>query len=130
MYPFGSLARSGATLAMGSDWPVSSPDPLAEMHVAVNRRMPPGYAFGQPDPNESPLLPEQAIDLRSALAAFTMGSAFVNHLDRTAGSIDVGKRADLVVVSENLFARPVEQIGEARVDATIVDGVVVHERLR
>jgi len=128
MYPFGSLVRSGATLAMGSDWPVSSPDPLAEIHVAVNRRMPPGYAYGGPDPNESPLLPEQAIDLPSALAGFTMGSAFVNHLDRITGSIEMGKRADLVVVSENLFARPAERIGEARVDATIVDGVVVHER--
>jgi predicted amidohydrolase YtcJ len=128
MYPIGSLVRSGAALAMGSDWPVSSPDALAEMHVAVNRRMPPGYLYGEPDADDPPLLPEQAVDLPTALAGFTIGSAFVNHLDRDTGSIEVGKRADLAVLSENLFAVGVDRIGQARVDMTIVDGAVVSER--
>jgi predicted amidohydrolase YtcJ len=128
MYPFGSLVRSGAKLAFGSDWPVSSADALAEVHVAVNRTMPPGYLYGEPDKNEKPLLPEERIDLPTAIASFTIGSAHVNHLDNITGSIEVGKRADLVVLSEDLFARPVEEIGETRVDLTLVDGSVVYER--
>lgn len=128
MYPFGSLVRSGAGLAFGSDWPVSSPDALAEIHVAVNRTMPPGYLYGEPGVDEQPLLPEERIDLPTALAAFTWGSAYVNHLDPMTGSIEIGKRADLVVLSENLLANPVEQIGQARVDMTLVDGAVVYER--
>jgi predicted amidohydrolase YtcJ len=128
MYPFGSLVRSGAKLAFGSDWPVSSADALAEVHVAVNRTMPPGYLYGDPDKNEKPLLPEERIDLPTAIASFTIGSAHVNHLDNITGSIEVGKRADLVVLSEDPFARPVEEIGETRVDLTLVDGSVVYER--
>ena len=128
MYPFGSLVRSGAKLAFGSDWPVSSPDALAELHVAVNRTMPPGYLYGEPEEDEKPLLPEERIDLPTAIAAFTNGSAHVNHLDDITGSIEVGKRADLVVLSDDPFARPMEAIGETRVDLTLVDGAVIYER--
>jgi predicted amidohydrolase YtcJ len=127
MYPFGTLVRSGARLAFGSDWPVSSPDPLAEVHVAVNRTMPPGYTYGDPDQPNEPLLPGERIDLPTALAASTDGSAYVNHLDHVTGSIEVGKRADLVVVSRDLFGDPVEEIGEATVDLTLVDGTVVFD---
>lgn len=128
LYPFGSLVRMGARLAFGSDWPVSSPDPLAQIHVAVNRTMPPGYAYGEPQQDEQPLLPEERVDLATALTASTMGSAYVNHLDRLTGSIEVGKRADLVVVSEDLSAVPPDRIGHAHVDMTLVDGAVVYER--
>ena len=128
IYPFGSLVRSGAKLAFGSDWPVSSPDTMAQVHVAVNRKMPPGYLYGEPDEGEKPLLPEERIDLPTAIAAFTNGSAHVNHLDDITGSIEVGKRADLVVLSDDPFARPMEAIGETRVDLTIVDGAVIYER--
>jgi predicted amidohydrolase YtcJ len=119
-YPFGSLVRSGATLAFGSDWSVSSPDPLWEMHVAVNRLPPPGYPYGEP--TEEVFLPEERIDLPTAIHAFTMGSAFVNHLDRETGSIEVGKLADLVVLDRDPFAHPPSAIGEARVLLTLVDG--------
>ncbi|HXF36020.1 MAG TPA: amidohydrolase [Actinomycetota bacterium] len=119
-YPFGSLVRSGAMLAFGSDWSVSSPDPLWEMHVAVNRLPPPGYPYGEP--TEEAFLPEERIDLPTAIHAFTMGSAFVNHLDRETGSIEVGKLADLVVLDRDLFAHPPSAIGEARVLLTLVDG--------
>ena len=128
IYPFGSLVRSGAKLAFGSDWPVSSPDIMAQVHVAVNRTMPPGYLYGEPAKDEEPLLPEERLDLPTAIAASTNGSAHVNHLDAIAGSIEAGKRADLVVLSEDLFATPVEAIGETRVDLTLVDGALVYER--
>lgn len=123
-YPFASLVRHGATLAMGSDWSVSSPDPLEEMHVAVNRMMPPGYPY-RVEQAEA-FLPDERIDLPTAIAAFTMGSAFVNHLERDTGSIEVGKYADLAVVNRNLFAHPVVEIAEASVELTFVEGERVY----
>jgi len=119
-YPFASLVRSGAVLAMGSDWSVSSPNPLWEMHVAVNRTSPPGYAYG--GGNVEPFLPEQRIDLPNAIAGFTINAAYVNHLERETGSIEVGKRADLAVLDRNPFEHPVDRIAEATVVRTLVDG--------
>ena len=126
-YPFGALVRTGASLCFGSDWPVSTPDPLQELHVAVNRVMPPDYPYG--DQGEAPVfLPEERLDLATSLAAFTIGSAYVNHLDDVTGSIEVGKLADLTVVDRDLFAHPAEEIAGARVDATFVEGIPVFER--
>ena len=119
-YPFASLVRSGATLAMGSDWSVSTPDPLEEMHVAVNRMMAPGYAYRVE--NREVFIPEERIDLGTAIGGFTMGTAFVNHLDASTGSIEVGKAADLVVLDRDLFAHPQEEIAEASVQLTLVAG--------
>jgi predicted amidohydrolase YtcJ len=113
-YPFGELARSGAALAAGSDWPVSSPDPLAAVHVAVNRRAPGDAAYDA-------FLPEQALDLATALAAYTSGSARVNHAD-DSGRIAVGSLADLAVLDRDPFAGPPEEIASARVCATYVEG--------
>jgi predicted amidohydrolase YtcJ len=127
-YPFGSLVRAGATLAMGSDWSVSSPNPLEEIHVAVNRVMAPTYLYG--NENQEVFLPDERLDLATSIAAFTMGSAFVNHLDDMTGSIEEGKYADLAVVDRDLFAHPVEDIGNAHVDATFVEGAPVYERNR
>jgi predicted amidohydrolase YtcJ len=118
-YPFGDLARSGAALAMGSDWPVSSPDPLAAIEVAVTRREPGG--------DLPPLLPEQAVDVRTALAAYTAGSARVNHLD-DGGRVGPGALADLVVLDRDVTAVPAEEISQARVDLTLVDGRPAWER--
>lgn len=125
-YPVASLVRAGAMLAMGSDWPVSTPDPIDQIHVAVNRVMPADYAYG--DGNHEVFVPEQRIDLSTALAAFTIGSAYVNHLDDEAGSIEAGKVADLAVVDRDLFESPVAEIGEASVDLTYVEGQRVFER--
>jgi predicted amidohydrolase YtcJ len=118
-YPFGDLARSGAVLVAGSDWPVSSPDPIQGIHVAVNRR-----SFGSGA--ESPVFfEEQRIDLRAALSAYTAGSAYVNHLDDT-GSIAVGNHADLVVLDRDPFAAPTDEIGATRVLETFVGGERVY----
>ncbi|MYW02728.1 amidohydrolase [Streptomyces sp. SID3343] len=118
-YPFGDLARSGATLAAGSDWPVSSPDPLQGIHVAVNRR---AHDAGDASPV---FFGEQCIDLRAALSAYTAGSAYVNHLDDT-GSIVVGNHADLVVLDRDPFAAPIDEIGATRVLETFVGGERVY----
>ena len=121
-YPFGDLLRSGAVLAAGSDWSVSTPDPLAAIHTAVNRKAAPGYEEGEYDA----FLPEQAIDLATSLAAYTAGSAWVNHLDETTGTIEVGKYADLAVLDRDPFAAPAEEIGATRVLQTFVEGQRVH----
>ncbi|GAB2602861.1 hypothetical protein Aab01nite_85270 [Paractinoplanes abujensis] len=112
-YPFGDLLRSGARLAGGSDWPVSTPDPLQGIHVAVNRTL--------PDEGREPFLPEQRLELGTALEAYTAGSAYVNRRD-DSGRLAPGCRADLVVLDRDLFARPIEEIGQARVAQTYVDG--------
>ncbi|WP_431774813.1 amidohydrolase [Streptomyces cucumeris] len=118
-YPFGALLRAGATLAAGSDWPVSSPDPLAGIHVAVNRRLPEAAA-GTPA-----FLPEQRIGLAAAVAAYTSGSAYVNHADDT-GTIAPGQLADLVVLDGDVFDGPPEAIAERRVLQTFVGGERVY----
>jgi predicted amidohydrolase YtcJ len=125
-YPFGSLVRSGARLAFGSDWSVSSPNPLEEMHVAVNRTgFPSAEGSDRPEALTVPLVPDEAIDLATAIEAFTMGSAHVNHLDDVTGSITPGKYADLVVLDRNLFELPTSEIHQARAQLTMVQGVQV-----
>ncbi|MFC9342205.1 amidohydrolase [Streptomyces sp. NPDC057020] len=119
-YPFGDLVRAGATLVAGSDWPVSSPDPLAGIHVAVNRREP-GTA------DERVFLPEQRLDPSTALAAYTAGSAHVNGHD-DAGALRPGNLADLVVLDRDILTGPPEEIAAARVERTYVGGRLVHAR--
>jgi len=114
-YPFASLARAGADLAAGSDWPVSSPDPLEAIHVAVNRRLDEPEAF----------LPQEALGVEQAFAAYTSGSARVNHLDDT-GTLAPGRLADLAVLDRDPFAGDPGEIRAARVVATYVDGRPVH----
>ncbi|MFI6897314.1 amidohydrolase [Streptomyces sp. NPDC050256] len=113
-YPFAALLRSGATVAAGSDWPVSSADPLHGIHTAVNRVVPGGD-------HSRAFLPEQRISLTDALAAYTAGSAYVNHLDDT-GTIRAGALADLVVLDRDPYAAPPEEIAGTRVLATYVGG--------
>lgn len=117
-YPFASLRRSGATLAFGSDWSVSTPDPLLQIDVAVNR-------VPTDDRSAEPFLAHECLDLPAALEAFTIGSAFVNRRDEDSGSIEAGKAADLVVLDRNLFGEDGPP-GEARVLATFVDGQPVY----
>jgi predicted amidohydrolase YtcJ len=117
-YPFGALLRSGARLAAGSDWPVSSPDPLHGIHVAVNRVA--------PDADDTPVfLPGERIGLAEALTAYTAGSAYVNHLDDT-GEVRSGALADLVVLDRDPFQEPAEAIAETRVSLTYVGGARVY----
>ena len=121
-YPFGDLHRAGARLVAGSDWPVSTPDPLAALHTAVNRT---SYGASGPE-GRQPFLPEQQIDLTTAFEAYTSGSAWVNHRD-DAGVLAPGAVADLVVLDRDPFADEPGAIGATKVVSTWVEGVPVFE---
>jgi predicted amidohydrolase YtcJ len=121
-YLFGDLLRSGARLAAGSDWAVSSANPLRAIHVAVNRSL-----QGSAGAEAEPFLPGQSLELAEALAAYTIGSAYVNHLDDETGTIEPGKLADLVVLDRDPFAGPKSDIGSTGVLATYVQGEPVFQ---
>ena len=119
-YPIGSMHRAGARLVGGSDWTVSTPNVFEEVEVAVTRVSPQHRDI-------PPFLPDEAIDLDTAVRAFTMGSAWASHRDTTTGSIEVGKLADLVVVDRDIAQEPANRLGDARVLLTLVEGEPVHE---
>jgi len=123
-YPFRSLLQAGAALCAGSDWPVSSPDPLWGVHVAVNRSLPAtvGGSGGEP------FLPAQRIGLGPALAAYTSGSARVNGLEQRVGAIRVGLDADFAIVDADLSVLPAGEICDASVQQTWVRGQLAYER--
>ena len=119
-YPFAELLASGARLAMGSDWAVTTADPLEQIEVAVTRVDPENR-------DNAPFLPQQRLTLDQAVDAFTAGSAHVNH-DEQAGAIEVGRRADLALLDTDLFAPGAPPVADARVALTVAAGAVVFER--
>ncbi|MGH7702155.1 MAG: amidohydrolase, partial [Gemmatimonadales bacterium] len=115
IYPNGSLARSGAVLVGGSDWSVSSLNPLDAIQVAMTRRdldSGPGAAW----------LPDQTVDLATMLAAYTIEGAYAAFEEEISGSVEVGKAADLIVLDRNLFTVPVTEIHWAKVLLTLLEG--------
>jgi predicted amidohydrolase YtcJ len=116
-YVFRSLADAGAELVCGSDWPVSSADPLEAVHVAVNRTAP-GSTL-------APLLGDEGIPIGAAIDAYTRGSAVINRLGASSGRLAIGMAADLAVLDRDVLALPAGEIASARVVATYVDGTRV-----
>jgi predicted amidohydrolase YtcJ len=123
-YPFRSLHETGSPLCAGSDWPVSSPNPLWGAHVAVNRKLPAG-AEGR---GGEAFLPEQALSLPVLLAAYTSGSARVNGLEGVTGGIRDGLDADFAIVDADLAHIPDGEIGQASVTQTWIRGQLVHQQ--
>ena len=123
-YPFRSLQDAGSQLCAGSDWPVSSPNPLWGAHVAVNRSLP-ADAGGH---GRDPFLPQQRLDLAAILAAYTSGSARVNGLDAATGSIREGLDADFAVIDADLSHIGNHEICRAAVTATWVRGQLVYQQ--
>jgi predicted amidohydrolase YtcJ len=125
-YRIGSALRLGTRIAFGSDWPVSSADPLQEMHVAVNRML--SVRLGEPGSVETtiPLLPAEGIGVDAAVDAFTRGVAYVNHEEDVAGTLEPGKIADIAVLSQDIYTMPRITLGNAYVALTIAGGRVVH----
>jgi predicted amidohydrolase YtcJ len=125
-YQIGSLLRLGTRVAFGSDWPVSSADPLQEIHVAVNRVL--SERLGRPGMPEcvNPFLPDQAITVDAAVDAFTSGVAWVNHEEDVAGRLLPGMRADVAVLDQDLFTIAPRDIGSTSVVTTVAGGTVVY----
>lgn len=117
-YAWHSLAESGAVLALGSDVPIEPIDPWPNLQVAVTRR----DRDGEP---EGGWYPEEALSLEQAVVGFTRGPAHAAGVP-TEGRLAAGTRADLIVLTEDPFAMPPEELSEVRPLATIVGGEVVH----
>ena len=118
MYPIRSVVNAGGMIAFGSDWFVSTANPFPQIETAVTRTDAEG--------DDEPFLPHEAIDLATALAAFTINSAYVNGIEEVTGSISVGKLADLIVLDRNVFAIPPKQLSETKVLLTLFGGDAVH----
>jgi predicted amidohydrolase YtcJ len=126
-FAFGALLRAGVPLAMGSDWPVSSPDPLWGIHTAVNRTAPRDDPHAQDEHAQHvPLLADESVDVRTAVHAYTLGAARANRLDEETGSLVPGKMADLVVLDADPFIEPAADLSSTRVQATFVGGALVY----
>ena len=118
LYPIGSLFANATVVAAGSDWPVSSANPLEAIEVAITRRA----EDAGPGPG---WLPEQRADLAQMLAADTSGGAWLDAEERERGTLEPGKRADLVVLDRDLFALEPHEISTVRVLWTIADGETI-----
>jgi predicted amidohydrolase YtcJ len=117
VYPAGSLHKAGAIIAGGSDWDISSFNPFRAMQVAVTRAL----GKGQP-----PLNIDERIPLEAAIDAYTINAAYAMKRDKTTGSLEVGKRADLAVLDRDILTVDPDTIGETKVLATYLDGRLVH----
>ncbi len=120
LYPIRSVVAAGAVVSGGSDWSVSSLAPLDGIQVAVTRRT--------PESHRPSWRPEEAVDLPTAIAMYTINAAYQNRLDRETGSIEVGKLADLVVLDRDLFEVPAGELHAVRVIRTLLEGRTVYLR--
>ncbi len=119
LYPIGSVARTGAVVVGGSDWSVSSLDPLQAIQVALTRR-------GPDEPPGEAWIPEERVDLATMLRAYTVNGAWLAHEEETRGALRPGLAADLIVLDRDLFGLPASEIGRARVLWTLLEGREVY----
>ncbi|MDA7696831.1 amidohydrolase [Porticoccaceae bacterium] len=119
LYPIRSVLDTGAVVAFGSDWFVTSGNPLLGIETAITRR--------DPLTNFSdPFLEDERINLADAIEAYTINSAYVNFIDDETGSIEEGKLADLIVLDNNLFELAPNEISDAQVLLTLLEGNPVY----
>lgn len=120
-YAFRSLLDAGAILAFGSDWFVAPMEPLVGIYAAATRRTLDGKRPGG-------WVPEEKITVAEAVRAYTLGSAYASFEEKIKGSIEVGKLADLAVLSADIFTINPVEIEKAKVVMTVFDGRVIYER--
>jgi len=119
-WPWRSILAGGADLAFGSDWPVVSLNPWEALEILLTRETPEGTPPGG-------WLPEQRLTLEEAIQGYTMGGAMAANRERTEGSIEVGKLADVIIVSQDLFKIAPNEISETEVLMTMVEGKAVYQ---
>jgi len=124
LYPIRSILEANGVVLGGSDWNYGELDPLLSIETGVTRDNP----YGPRSPAEFEVFGEGVVDLATMIDAYTINGAWQLHAEDLSGSIEVGKRADLVVFDRNLFEIDAPEISEANVDATIFDGRVVYRR--
>ena len=117
-----SILDSGGRIAFGSDWPVVTLNPWEGVQTAVTRQTKEGTPEGG-------FVPSQRLTVAQAVEAYTLGAAFAGRREKTEGSLEVGKAADLIVVSQNIFTVDPHKIGETKVLTTMVGGRVVYQAL-
>ena len=118
MYPIRSIHDSGGTIVGGSDWAVTTMNPLIAIETAVTRKDPSNRVQGTLNKNER-------MDLTEMLKAYTINAADLMHQGHLTGSLETGKYADLIILERNLFEIPLEEIGEVRVIETVLEGTTV-----
>ncbi len=114
-----NIEKAGGRLVFGSDWPVVTSDVMRGLYCAVARKTKEGTPPGG-------WLPELAVSLESALRHYTIDAAYASFEEAEKGSLAAGKRADLVVLSEDLFRQPPDAILKAKVLLTVMDGRAVY----
>lgn len=119
-YAFRSLLDAGANLAFGTDWYVAPLNPMLGIYAAVTRRT-------LDDKNPNGWIPEQKITVEEAVRAYTVGSAYAEFQENAKGTLTVGKLADFVVLSDDIFAVNPVEIRNAKVLTTVVDGKIVYQ---
>jgi hypothetical protein len=119
MYPIASVFRAGGLIVGGSDWAVSTMNPLVAIETAIRREDPDDRIQGVLNENERMTLVEM-------LKAYTINAAYLMHQEHLTGSIEVGKAADLIILERNLYDIPIEEISEVRVLETIIEGKTVY----
>jgi len=124
MWQIRSFVESGAIATYGSDWPAVTPNtnPWRAMEAMITRRDP------DDDNAREQFVPEQSIDLVTAIDIFTRNGAYVMGNAQVGGSIEVGKYADMIVLQDNLFEIPPEKIGDTHVILTMLGGEVVYQQ--
>lgn len=133
-FPFGWWETNDVNIALGSDWPASpggftiAVNPFYNIYSAVTRKPSPGIAASLGSTEGSQLPPyEEVMSLEAAVRGYTLGGAIMLGIEDQVGSIEVGKKADLVLLSQNLFEIEPERIPDTKVLATMFDGRVVHD---
>jgi predicted amidohydrolase YtcJ len=120
-YAWRLLLDHGAVLAFGSDWPVAPLDPLLGIYAAATRRT-------LDDKNPQGWVPQQRITVAEAVHAYTVGSAFAEHQEQNKGSLEPGKLADLVVLTDDIFRIATTDLDKVRVYMTVFDGSVIYQQ--
>jgi predicted amidohydrolase YtcJ len=121
MYPIASVLRAGGRIVGGSDWAVSSMNPLLAIQTAMTRSDPTGRIPGV-------LNAAERVSLDDMLAAYTINGAYLMHQEKETGSLEVGKFADVIVLSRDLSKIPPEEIGAVGVTRTIIEGKTVFSK--